>query len=425
MDIYLGLGSNLGDRSANLAHALDELAAAGLRIARVSPLVESPALLPDDAPTDWNRPFLNLVAECGCDATPHELLDLAKRVEQVLGRGEHARWSPRAIDIDILLYGRDEIATDRARIPHPGVSHRAFVLSPLAMLAPRLTIPGRGTATVLEWSRRAGVIPIWMGIVNLTPDSFSDGGELSAWDVLDAHVDAMLAAGAQIVDLGAESTRPGATALSADAEWTRLEQPLARLVAKHGGARVRPLFSVDTYHPETARRALAAGADMINDVSGLTEPAMLELAATSGKDWVAMHHVSVPADRERVLPPDQDPGEAVERWLAERIREWERAGLDLERIVFDPGIGFGKNPLQSLKLLRHMRRFERYGLRCLVGHSRKSFMQAFAGADKAERDLFTLGASLALCAQGVEILRVHNVPAHVAAYRGWAHVGRE
>jgi dihydropteroate synthase len=233
----------------------------------------------------------------------------------------------------------------------------------------------------------------------------------------------MLAAGAQLVDLGAESTRPGATPLAWDEEWARLEQPLERLVAKHGGARLRPLFSVDTYHPETARRALAAGADVVNDVSGLTQPAMLELAAESGKDWVAMHHVSVPADPKRVLPPDQDPGEAVERWLVERLRDWERAGLDLERIVFDPGIGFGKNPLQSLKLMRHLRRFERYGLRCLVGHSRKSFMQAVAGADRAERDLFTVGASLALCAQGVEIVRVHDVRAHVAAYRGWSHLG--
>lgn len=424
MDIYLGLGSNLGDRRAHLARALEELAAGGLRVHRVSPVVESPALLPDDAPTDWNRPFLNLVAECRGDAAPHELLDLAKRVELALGRGEHARWSPRAIDVDILLYGRDEIATERVQIPHPGLTHRAFVLSPLAMLAPRLTIPGRGTATVLEWSRRAGVIPIWMGIANLTPDSFSDGGELAAPDALDAHVDAMLAAGAEIVDVGAESTRPGATALSWHDEWARLERPLERLVAKHGGAPLRPLVSVDTYHPETARRALAAGADVINDVSGLTQPAMLELAAESGKDWVAMHHVSVPADPKRVLPLDQDPGEAVERWLAERSAEWERAGLGLERVIFDPGIGFGKTPLQSLKLLRHLRRFERYGLRCLVGHSRKSFMQAAAGGDRAERDLFTVGASLALCAQGVEIVRVHNVHAHVAAYRGWSHVSR-
>jgi len=102
------------------------------------------------------------------------------------------------------------------------------------------------------------------------------------------------------------------------------------------------------------------------------------------------------------------------------LEEWQRAGLDLGRIVFDPGIGFGKNPLQSLRLLRDVARFERYGLRCLVGHSRKSFMQKIAG-EGTDRDLFTIGVSLSLCAQSVEILRVHDIAAHAAAYRGWSH----
>jgi dihydropteroate synthase len=117
---------------------------------------------------------------------------------------------------------------------------------------------------------------------------------------------------------------------------------------------------------------------------------------------------------------DQDPVAAVESWLEVRLNEWQGAGLDLGRIVFDPGIGFGKNPLQSLRLLREFACFERYGLRCLVGHSRKSFMHKIAG-EKTDRDLFTIGVSLQLCAQAVEILRVHDVAAHVAAYRGWSH----
>ena len=177
---------------------------------------------------------------------------------------------------------------------------------------------------------------------------------------------------------------------------------------------------MDTYHPETARRALALGVDLINDVSGLTSREMVELAAESGKDFVAMHNVGVPADPARTIPPGEDPVAAVERWLEARLGEWQSAGLDLARIVFDPGIGFGKNPLQSLRLLRGIGRFERYGLRCLVGHSRKSFMHRLA-AERTERDLFTIGVSLNLCAQSVEILRVHDVGAHVAAYRGWSH----
>ena len=423
MDVYLGLGSNLGDRRAHLARALTMLPAHGVLVVRVSPVVESPAMLPDDAPADWNQPFLNLVAQCRTAAAPEDVLAALKIIERDLGRVDRGRWAPRPIDVDILLWGRETFATDKLRVPHPGIAERAFVLTPLAALAPLLTIPGLGTRTLLEHARAGGHhLPLWMGIVNLTPDSFSDGGELADDASVDAHVAGLFDAGAEYIDLGAESTRPGATPLTADEEWTRLEPALGRLLERYGRRPLRPRFSIDTYHPETARRALALGVDVINDVSGLTNPAMVELATAGTADWVAMHNLGVPADKTRVLPADRDPTDAVERWLEQRLVEWQRADLDLGRIVFDPGVGFGKNALQSLRLLRDVHRFHRYGLRLLVGHSRKSFMHHVAAADRSERDLFTVGASLKLCAQGVDILRVHNVAAHTAAYRGWAHV---
>ena len=422
MNVYLGLGSNLGDRRANLSRALDALARDQVRISRISPVVESPAMLPDDAPADWNRPYSNIVAECEAQGSPQELLNRLKRIELELGRGEHARWAPRTIDLDILLWGDERIVTERLTVPHPGITERAFVLTPLAALAPLATIPGRGTKTVLEWSRANGRhIPLWMGIVNVTPDSFSDGGLFETWPAVEAQVDALVAAGASFVDVGAESTRPGATPLDPEQEWERLERVLGPLIDKHTSSPLRPRFSVDTYHPRTARRALALGVAVINDVGGLTSPEMLELAATSDRDWIAMHNLGLPADRARTLPVDRDPVVEVGRWLEQRLDEWQRAGLDLGRIVFDPGIGFGKNPLQSLRLLRGIERFERYGLRILVGHSRKSFMHGLT-ANPADRDLFTMGASLRLCSRSVEILRVHDVAAHAAAYRGWAHL---
>src|SRR5688500_3158454 len=113
MDIYLGLGSNLGDRRDNLTRALRGLAAKGVELVRVSPVVESPAMLPDDAPTDWNRPFLNLVVECRTELAANEALDALKAIERDLGRTERGRWAPRPIDIDLLLWGRDTIATER------------------------------------------------------------------------------------------------------------------------------------------------------------------------------------------------------------------------------------------------------------------------------------------------------------------------
>ena len=423
MDIYLGLGSNLGSRRDNLGRALGRLSAHGVRVVRVSPVVESPAMLPDDAPTEWNRPFLNLVAHCRTEDSPPQVLDGLKAIERELGREDRGRWAPRPIDLDLLLYGRETVTSDRLRVPHPGIAQRAFVLTPLAALEPRMTIPGFGARTVLELARAGHHhLPVWMGIVNLTPDSFSDGGELGDAASVETRVAELVTAGAELIDLGAESTRPGATPLTSDEEWARLEPALGRLVDRYSSEQLRPRLSIDTYHAETARRALALGADVVNDVSGLTAPAMLELAATSGATFVAMHNLGLPADKARALPADQDPTAAVERWAEERSAAWERAGLDLARIVIDPGIGFGKNALQSLRILRDIERLHRFGLRLLVGHSRKSFMHQVAAADRLDRDLFTVGASLRLCAAGVDVLRVHDVEAHAAAYRGWAHV---
>ena len=380
-------------------------------------------MLPDDAPADWNRPFLNLAAHCRTEAAPLEVLDGLKAIERELGREDRGRWAPRSIDLDLLLYGRETLSGERLRVPHPGIASRAFVLTPLAALEPRMTIPGLGPRTVLEHAREGRHhLPVWMGIVNLTPDSFSDGGELEDVGAIEARVAELVTAGAQLIDFGAESTRPGATLLTADEEWARLEPALGRLVDRYRSEVLRPRLSVDTYHAETARRALVLGVDVVNDVSGLSTSAMLELAATSGADFVAMHNLGLPADKARTLPADQDPTAAVERWLEERLEAWERAGLDLSRIVFDPGIGFGKNALQSLQLLRNVERLHRFGLRLLVGHSRKSFMHQAAAADRLDRDLFTVGVSLRLCSAGVDILRVHNIAAHTAAYRGWSHV---
>ena len=423
MRVYLGLGSNLGDRRDHLARAVDALEAHGATVARVSPVVESPALLPDSAPSAWNLPYLNLVLECTIEDSPERLRARIDEIQQSFGRQGASRWSPRPIDIDILLWGRECIETERLNIPHRELTRRSFVLAPLAALAPRLTIPDRGERTVLEWSAAIDEhIPLWMGIVNVTPDSFSDGGRFVDWARIEPHVAAMVDAGVHILDVGGESTRPGATPVDPATEWSRVGPVLERLVERSSGCRLRPLLSLDTRHPEVAEKGLALGVDMINDVGGLGSPAMVALARDSGRDWVAMHHVTVPADPEVTLPTDRDPFDAVEQWLRRRMEAWDAQGLDLGRIIFDPGIGFGKNRLQSLRLLRRAGEFRRHGLRVLVGHSRKSFMRSFATKDDTDDDLTTLGASLHLCAQGVDIIRVHNVPLHAAAWRGWSHL---
>jgi len=423
MRVYLGLGSNLGDRRDHLSRAIEALEAHGVGILRVSPVVESPALLPDSAPSAWNLPYLNLVLECTVRCSPEQLRSWIDGIQRAFGREDASHWSPRPIDIDILLWGRERIVTERLTIPHRDLTCRSFVLAPLVALAPRLTIPGRDDRTMLDHSMALGhYIPLWMGILNVTPDSFSDGGRFEDWERIEPHVAAMVNSGVHIIDVGGESTRPGATPVDPATEWSRVGPVLERMIELTGGRRLRPLLSLDTRHPEIAERGLTLGVDIVNDVSGLTSPAMVAMARESDADWVAMHHVTVPADPRFTLPTDRDPYDGVEHWLLSQLEAWDARGLDLGRIIFDPGIGFGKNRLQSLRLLRRAGEFRRHGLRVLVGHSRKSFMRSFSGEDQSGDDLITLGASLNLCAQGVDIIRVHDVPLHAAAYMGWSHL---
>ena len=279
MRVYLGLGSNLGDRRSHLSRAIDALEGHGLAVTRVSPVVESPALLPDSAPSEWNLPYLNLVLECEARCSPEQLRLRIDEIQRAFGRHGESHWSPRPIDVDILLWGRECIETDRLTIPHRDLLRRSFVLAPLVALQPRLTIPGQGGRTVLDCSIALDRhIPLWMGIVNVTPDSFSDGGRFLDWARVEPHVAAMTEAGVHILDVGGESTRPGAAPVDPATEWSRVGPVLERLIEWLAGRRLRPLLSLDTRHAEVAEKGLDLGVDVINDVGGLTSPAMVALA---------------------------------------------------------------------------------------------------------------------------------------------------
>ena len=426
MIIYLGLGSNQGDRKANLTNAINQLAEKKVQLRHASPVIETPALLPDNAPWEWNQPFLNMVIECSTDITPDALLAQIHQIQDSAGRTNKSRWSPRPIDIDILLWGAETISTDQLTIPHRDMHLRHFVLTPLISLNANLTIPGRGNKTVLQWSRELPHhIPLWMGILNITPDSFSDGGKHENFRATQETMQTMVDWGATILDIGGESTRPGADTIDPETEWSRVAPVLRYLKDKGRDNPLRPLISLDTRNPDIAEKAIDIGVDFINDVSGVSDPRMIELAASSSCQWVAMHSLSVPADPTITIPQNVDPVQEVHQWLSDQIVRWDKAGIDPHRMVFDPGIGFSKNPLQSLRLLQSAGEFRQHGLRLLAGHSRKSFMKQFAGNETHERDMVTIGAAMQLCQQGVDIIRVHNIPDHIAAYRGWAHLAEQ
>jgi dihydropteroate synthase len=245
-----------------------------------------------------------------------------------------------------------------------------------------------------------------MGVVNVTPDSFSDGGRFLAHEAAVAHAERLVSEGADLVDVGGESTRPGAPEVPAEVEAQRVVPVIERL--RERGC-VTPI-SVDTRRAEVAREALAVGADLVNDVSGLADPALRELVAGSGVPAVLMHMRGTPADMSSRAVYADVVGE-VERELSEALARAIRAGVPEGRLFLDPGIGFAKSAEQSLALLAALPRLRRLGRPLLVGPSRKSFIGKVTGAAVGERLPGTLAAVAACVLAGVEVIRVHDVAA--------------
>jgi dihydropteroate synthase len=259
--------------------------------------------------------------------------------------------------------------------------------------------------------------PLVMGILNITPDSFSDGGRHARPAAALRHALDMAEAGADLIDLGGESTRPGSAAVSLDEELRRVLPVLEALVPALRRRTARPLISIDTTKAEVARRAAQAGADLLNDISGMTfDPAMPAVAAEHHLPVVLQHLRGRPATmqrapRYRLLLPEVA---AHLRAVAARARA---AGVGADRIVIDPGFGFGKKRAHSLALIRHLGLLRSLGHPILAGTSRKSFLRSSDGEPPAARIEATLASEALVLAGGAAIIRVHDVRAAARAAR--------
>lgn len=255
-----------------------------------------------------------------------------------------------------------------------------------------------------------------MGVLNVTPDSFSDGGRFTDVERAVAHALAMLDEGADLIDLGAESTRPGAPPLPAAREIDRLMPVLERL--KDCG---RPL-SVDTRKPEVMRAAIAAGADMINDVAGFADVASLEAVAADPRVACCVMHMQGDPLTMQQAPAYRDVVGEVRDRLVERAVALQDRGVAAQRIVVDPGIGFGKTLEHNLSLLRRLDVLAGAGWPVLVGVSRKSMLGAITGRPVGERLAGSLAAMLAAVAHGARIVRVHDVAPTRDALAVWSAI---
>eukprot|EP00980_Cylindrotheca_fusiformis_P029920 scaffold24028_cov152-Cylindrotheca_fusiformis.AAC.11 len=455
--VLLAVGSNLGDRFQNIAKAIDmlcdpsfdESSDGSSRLIRTSFLHSTSPMYVSDQP-----PFLNGAVEIQTDLTPLCLLRRLKKIERHLGRDleNGIRNGPRPIDLDILFY--DDISSTEGEespiivddpdliIPHPLMQERSFVLTPLKELAgdqythPTLNLSignllDRLRATAGNDDDCIRVLPLprgrflWfnetivMGILNLTPDSFSDGGKWNeSVDAAVEHSLQMTSQGAGIIDMGGESTRPGAKEIAVEQQIQRTIPVIKKL------RQVSDVpISIDTRHADVARAAIEAGADIVNDVSGgRFDPKMLSTVSELRVPMILMHMRGTPESMQSMTEYENgDVSAAVINSLLNTSNQAEEAGIHRWVQVVDPGIGFAKDQNGNLKLLKQTAttmREQLRGLPLLLGTSRKGFIGKITGeANAAERDFASVASCIvALCLGspspsdlGCNILRVHNV----------------
>ena len=418
----IGLGSNLGQRGRNLRRAVQAIAASCGKIKDTSYLYESKAELVEDQP-----PFLNAAVAIDTDLGPLELL---KRLQAIEHGKSSQRYGPRELDLDILLYGdanSSPIQLDELSIPHPRAHERDFVVKPLVDLSlGGFRIAGKRvdehfalvnkptTIPVAKFDALHGRPIVWrnadarsriMGIINVTPDSFSDGGEFVDPDLAFSHAVRLAQDGASILDFGGESTRPGADKVSEQEELDRVMPLIERCRASHEFDDV--VLSIDTYKPKVAEYAAKAGVDMVNDVSGGND-GILEVVAKYDLAVVLMHN----RGDSKIMDQLTDYGErgvvaSVAEWCDERVTHAvTNFGLPRWSLWVDPGFGFAKKPSQNFELLANLPVLLQEHKNVLVGTSRKRFLRRVMRFDQ---DVATCASTALGAIAGARLFRVHDV----------------
>lgn len=246
-------------------------------------------------------------------------------------------------------------------------------------------------------------LPLIMGILNVTPDSFSDGGEYADPALAVQHAKEMSRAGADIIDIGAESTRPGSLPVSAEEQIQRLLPVVSALVEN-----CPSVISVDTASAEVAERMLSAGADMINDTTALGDRQMAEVCVNAGCPVVLMHMRGTPEFMQN-NPQYNDVVDEIYDYLSEKIEQAVAAGIRRDRILVDPGIGFGKQVKDNISLISRIKEFRWLGCRVIMGHSRKSFIRHITGIEDPQKRETVTHAITAMCGSSADVIRVHDV----------------
>jgi dihydropteroate synthase len=360
----------------------------------------------DEAVTEWRR-----------NGIPEEFIDR----KRLFGRTIVFRDDLTTEDAEKLVQlvkaaGEDAFVCRKAKVPRVMVTCKPSFFDQVSVNEGDLGILGRPMAEAFRNFHSDYVQPLRlrkrelrfdrtlvMGILNVTPDSFSDGGLHYSVEAAIDHGLAMVEQGADVIDIGGESTRPGAPPVSVEAELARVLPVIEGLVPS-----IRTPISIDTRHAEVARQAIELGAEIVNDVSGLRGDGMISVLKDTGAAAIVMHMRGEPEDMQTKTVYDDVVGD-IGGFLISRVDEAVRAGIDPSRLAIDPGIGFGKDVKGNLDIIRRLREFRSYGRPILVGASRKGFIGKIVGGTPEERLTGSLVAATAAIMNGANIVRAHDV----------------
>lgn len=426
-NIVLGIGSNVGQKVLNLNQAISLINQKIGLVKKVSPIYQTKALLPPNAPSSWDIDYYNLCALLQTHLRPEDLLIKIKSIEVALGRNSnHAFWSPREIDIDILCFENLFYNSPTLTIPHRGLLKRSFALRPLLDVYPDWPCPLMPINDLYKRleliSPKFRMLPFSvgnknsskiMGIINLSQDSFSqNNAPVIPLKDFSKHITNLVNQGADIIDVGAESTKPLSQPISSKLYLERLLPYLDIIesLTKSNSLPIDLKVSVDTYHAGVVSKLLNYSCvKIINDVYGSQSEKIVSLIKDKNMKYVFMHQLGFPGGRylnEKINLKSQ-----IITFAKNRITKLLSYGIGRNKLIFDIGIGFGKNFYQSKLLLDSIHEIkELIGVEILVGHSRKaSVMQYVANEGNEQKDIATAMISRDLIRKGIDYLRVHNV----------------
>lgn len=416
--VVVGLGSNKNSLQ-HLRQAVHELKQiAHFKIIKLSSIYESDAQMQNGSPKSWDLKYLNAAVLIEVtDFEPQVFLSELKNIEKKMGRKNDERWAPREIDLDILYAANIKIESDSLNIPHKSLSERPFALLPALEVCDHLKndISIEKPVWCNEWSSqkpfntqksRDQFWPRFVGILNVTTDSFSDGNIYLSEESFKTKALSLIQAGATVLDIGAESTRPNAQSISAELEHERLSQAIDWLSQINAKCEI----SIDCRNPDVLNKIINQyEVHFLNDVTGFENPQMLKILKSTKVPAVVMHSITIPPNQKQILNQTVNPNQQLLEWWKNKIQIFKENDIDIKRLIFDPGIGFGKTAEQSAYILNHLEELSVIKNDVYLGFSRKSFLQQYTHSEAKDRDLASAAQLLKTNLLYCQYLRTHDV----------------